>query len=105
MVRYLEHTSYPKGHPHFVARHLGTSVQMKKTYILAPNFDYFPRGPIDLGHVWINPKDPGLPKDVQIHKTWKTDWVSERENQRQGLLSIWARFLQILGIDAESRIS
>ena len=88
---------------------------LKKTYILAPNFDYPPSGPIGLGRIWTNATDPSsclnsletpdLTEGVEIHKTWKTDWTGERERQRQGLLGIWVRFLQLIGIDAESSIS
>lgn len=70
---------------------------------------------ISLGSIWTNPADPGtcinrdgpLPfhPNLPVDKSWKTNWVNEKDRQRKGLIGIWARFLQIVGVDAEASVN
>jgi hypothetical protein len=85
---------------------------MKKTYFLAPNFDYPPSSTISLGRIWTNPSDPGSclnPDDAltlpTIHHAWKGDWKNEKGTEHKGAVGIWARFLQVVGIDAEASVN
>ena len=88
---------------------------MGKTYFLSANLDYPPSSSISLGSIWTNPADPGtcinrdgplpFPSNMPIEKSWKTDWVNERDRQRKGLIGIWARFLQVVGVDAEVSVN
>lgn len=87
---------------------------MGKTYFLSPNLDY-PPSSISLGSIWSDPGDPGscinrdgplpFPSNMPIEKSWKTDWDNERDRQRKGLIGIWARFLQVVGMDAEASVT
>jgi hypothetical protein len=88
---------------------------MKKTYFLAPNFDYAPDISIVLGQIWTDPADPGscinagkvlpFPESQAPNHTFKTDWEHEKKRQRGGLIGIWARFLQFVGLDAEASVN
>lgn len=87
---------------------------MGKTYFLSPNLDYPPYSSISLGSIWTNPADPGtcinrdgplpFPSNMPIERSWKTDWSNEKDRQRKGLIGIWARFLQVIGVDAEASV-
>jgi len=84
----------------------------KKAYILAPNCDYAPDRDIVLGLIWTDPLDPGscinaskvtaFPDNKEPNYTYKTDWKHEKTRERGGLVGIWAKFLQFLGLDAEA---
>ena len=88
---------------------------MKKTYFLAPNFDYPPNGSLSLGRILSDPTDPGscinpdgqppFPDNMRPQHIEKLDWKSERIRERGGLIGVWARFLQVMGVDAEANIS
>lgn len=88
---------------------------MKKTYFLAPNFDYPPNGSLSLGRILSDPTDPGscidpdgqppFPDNMQPRHVEKTDWKSERFRERGGLIGLWARFLQVVGVDAEASVN
>lgn len=87
---------------------------MGKTYFLSPNLDY-PPSSIGLGSIWTDPGDPGscinrdgplpFPPNMPIEKSWKTDWINERDRRRKGLIGIWARFLQVVGMDAQASVT
>ena len=88
---------------------------MKKTYFLAPNLDYPPSSNISLGRIWTDPSDPGtcinpdgplpFPSNMQVQHGHKTEWRNKTGGQHKGLIAIWARFLQVVGIDAEASIT
>ena len=88
---------------------------MKKTYFLAPNLDYPPSSNISLGRIWTDPSDPGtcinpdgplpFPSNMQVQHGHKTDWRNKTGGQHKGIIGIWARFLQVVGIDAEARVT
>lgn len=88
---------------------------MKKTYFLAPNLDYPPSSNISLGRIWTDPSDPGtcinpdgplpFPSNMQVQHGHKTDWKNKTGGQHKGLIGIWARFLQVVGIDAEANVT
>ena len=88
---------------------------MKKTYFLAPNFDYPPSSNISLGRIWTDPSDPGtcinpdgplpFPSNMQVQHGHKTDWRNKTGGQHKGVIGIWARFLQVVGIDAEASVT
>ncbi len=81
------------------------------TYILAPNWDFLPNGPITLGSLIIDPRDPKrslnknsrLPiEPAEITTTIKKDWSITREQLLLGRVGIWASFLApILGAGAD----
>ena len=87
---------------------------MKKTYFLSPNFDYPPGGALSLGRILTSPFDPGtcinpdgpLPfhTNMPVQSTSKRDWKSEKERGHNGLLGLWARFLQFFGLDTGARV-
>ena len=88
---------------------------MKKTYFLAPNFDYPPSSNVSLGRIWTDPSDPGtcinpdgplpFPSNMQVQHGYKTDWRNKISGEHKGLIGVWARFLQIVGLDAEAHVT
>ena len=88
---------------------------MKKTYFLAPNFDYPPSSNISLGRIWTDPSDPGtcinpsgplpFPSTTQVQHGHKTDWRNKTSGEHRGMIGVWARFLQVVGLDAEARVT
>ena len=86
----------------------------KPSYILAPNWDFLPDGPIFLGSLIIDPKNPARslnkknriaiePADITISP--KDDWSITREELLSGQVGIWASFLApILGLGADSTV-
>jgi hypothetical protein len=81
------------------------------TYILAPNWDFLPTGPIALGSLITDPRDPkrSLNKNAlipipptEIVTTSKEDWSITREQLLSGSVGIWASFLApLLGVGAD----
>jgi hypothetical protein len=85
-----------------------------KTYRLAPNTYYPPGGSLAIGRILSDPDDPSSClntsspvafADSEIQKSWKTDWKSEKSRIHSGVISIWARFLQVIGLDAEASVN
>ena len=86
----------------------------RPTYILAPNWDFLPDGPIFLGSLIINAKNPARslnrknriaiePTDITISP--KNDWSIRREELLSGRVGIWATFLApMLGVGADSAV-
>jgi len=88
----------------------------KKTFIPAPNCEYPPNGSIRLGVILSDPFDPGtclnpdgplpFPDNMPIQKPDpKTNWVQSAPSERGGLIGLWARFLEFIGIEAELSFS
>lgn len=87
---------------------------IKPTYILAPNWDFLPDGPIFLGSLIIDPKNPARSLNMKnripiaptdITTSPKNDWSITGEELRSGRVGIWANFLApILGIGADAAI-
>lgn len=83
----------------------------KPSYMLAPNWDFPPSGPIALGSLILNPRDPkrSLNKsriipipDNEITTTNKEDWSISRDELLSGHGGIWANFLApILGVGGD----
>ncbi|EFW98662.1 hypothetical protein CMQ_4514 [Grosmannia clavigera kw1407] len=90
---------------------MASSARFKKTYFLAPNFDYPPGGSLALGSILTNPFDPStcinaggglpFPSDMPVQTSLKLDWRDERSQRRGGAIGLWAQFLNLLGIEAE----
>ena len=88
---------------------------MKKTYFLAPNVDYPPSSNISLGRIWTDSSDPGtcinpdgplpFPSNMQVQHGHKTDWRNKTSGEHKGVIGIWARFLQVVGLDAEASVN
>ena len=88
---------------------------MVKTYIPAPDLFHPPGGCIDLGKIWTDPKDPTscinrsrpreFPPDMQPQLDSKTQWSNFQKHDTSGMVGVWAKFLQCIGIDAEFAIS
>ncbi|KAI4132998.1 MAG: hypothetical protein LQ338_000466 [Usnochroma carphineum] len=88
----------------------------KKTYLLLPNFDYPPDGPIVLGSIITDPSDPGRslnrgsiiprPADCPVDVSTKNDWKGSKQRQASGRVGIWAKFVDVvaggnLGVQGE----
>ncbi|KAL8713034.1 MAG: hypothetical protein Q9220_002894 [cf. Caloplaca sp. 1 TL-2023] len=88
----------------------------KKTYILFPNFDYPPNGPVALGSIIVDPSDPGRslnrsavvprPPDCPVDTSTKKDWKGTKSRQVEGRVGIWAKFVDVvagtnLGVQGE----
>jgi len=81
------------------------------TYILAPNWDFLPTGPITLGSLIIDPRNPKrslnqnrlIPiLDTEIVTSNKEDWSITHEQLLSGRVGIWASFLApLLGVGAD----
>lgn len=76
-----------------------------KTYILVPHHDFPADGPIVLGSIITDLRDPGdsLNKEsiVEIpskYTSHKQDWRHTIELRRDGRTSVWARYLSFLGL-------
>lgn len=76
-----------------------------KTYLLAPNFNFRPDGPIAIGNIIAHPLrpkrvltsfDPSKPKPV-IETAIDYDYVTNRTRGRGVELGVWAQFLQTVG--------
>ncbi|KAB8221627.1 hypothetical protein BDV33DRAFT_202364 [Aspergillus novoparasiticus] len=88
---------------------------MKKTYFFPPNFDYPPNGFLWPGRILTDPFDPGTclnrgdlpayPDDTPLRESFKIDWNCGEELKRTGLVGLWLRFLQFVGIEASGSIS
>ena len=86
----------------------------RPTYILAPNWDFLPDGPIFLGSLIIDPRNParslnkknGVPiEPIDITTNSKADWSITREKLLSGRIGIWASFLTpILGVGTDPGI-
>ncbi|KAL8732950.1 MAG: hypothetical protein Q9181_003756 [Wetmoreana brouardii] len=78
----------------------------KKTYILLPNFDYPPNGPVALGSIITDPSDPGRslnrgaiiprPADCPVDISTKRDWKGTKQRQLEGRAGIWAKFVEVV---------
>jgi hypothetical protein len=78
-----------------------------KIYMLVPHHDFPPDGPIVLGSIISDIRDPGnslnrediveIPEDSK-HKTHKYDWQHTIESTNDGRTGVWARCLSILGL-------
>lgn len=74
----------------------------KKTYLRPPNDDYAPDTNIRLGHVWLDPKDPGsfigpplpIPGDIDINHTSKESWSIDFGRKSQSKIGYWAKIAQ-----------
>lgn len=83
----------------------------RPSYMLAPNWDFPPDGPIALGSLIKNPKRPDRALNsstrVEIDKsriitTKRTGWSLARGDLRLGRVGLWASFLApILGVGAD----
>lgn len=82
-----------------------------KTYILAPNFQYKPSGPIQLGNIIADPFRPTkplstLPEDETdnkpaIESVLEYDHEIAREEGRAVGISFWTHFLAHIGADVD----
>lgn len=87
---------------------------MKKTYIPAPNCDYPPDGYLALGRILTDAFDPGtclnpdgplpFPPNMPKKSHPKRDWKDEKQNTSGGLIGLWAKFLQFIGVTAEVEV-
>ncbi|KAL8949642.1 MAG: hypothetical protein Q9222_004267 [Ikaeria aurantiellina] len=78
----------------------------KKTYILLPNFDCPPNGPIALGSIIVDPSDPGRslnrsaivprPADCPVDTSTKRNWKGTKSRQAEGRVGIWAKFVDVV---------
>jgi hypothetical protein len=93
-----------------ISNHESSIMPLKKTYFLAPNFDYPPGGLIALGGIITDPTAPenslneGNRVEIpasSIQHSIKTDWRTTREKLRGGKIGIWASFLQMLGLGGD----
>ena len=78
-----------------------------KTYILVPHHDFPADGPIVLGSIIADLRDPGdsLNKEsiVEIpsrYSSHKQDWEHTIELMRDGRTGVWSRYLSFLGLGA-----
>lgn len=84
-----------------------------KTYLLAPNFNFRPDGPIALGNIIADPFRPHRvlakadPSAVQpeIETVFEDDFVAHRSAGHGINVSIWAQFLASLGINLGTNFS
>ena len=54
----------------------------------------------------INPHGPlPFPSNMQVQRGHKKGWRNKRGGQHKEVIGIWARFLQVVGIDAEARLT
>ncbi|KAI9833798.1 MAG: hypothetical protein M1819_003533 [Sarea resinae] len=76
-----------------------------KTYLLAPNFNFRPDGPIALGNIIANPfrpqriltaPGPSAPRP-EIESITEYDYQISRGSGRDVQLGVWATFLQTVG--------
>lgn len=79
-----------------------------KTYILAPNFQYKPSGPIQLGNIIADPFYPTkplstLPEDVKppIESVLEYNHEISKEEGRTVGISFWTHFLAHVGADVD----
>lgn len=85
----------------------------QKTYRLTPSQYYPPDGVYSLGQMLASPdKDPqflGRPlaigTDIDIYDHFKEGWDSEKEREYFLKVGIWARFLEWIGISAETGLT
>jgi len=87
---------------------------MKRTYIPAPNCDYPPGGSIALGRILTDPFDPGtclnpdgplpFPQNMPKQLHTKEDWKHEKQRSHGGLIGLWAKFLQFIGVTVEANV-
>lgn len=82
-------------------------MSLVKIYLLAPNFDFLPDGPIAIGNIIANPfrpksvltsLDPNKPKPA-IETTIDHDYAISRDGGRAVGIGIWAQFLQTVGVN------
>jgi hypothetical protein len=92
------------------------SISMKKTYYFPPNFDYPPKGFLWPGRILTDPFDPvscltreievpPYPADTPLRESFKIDWNGDTERKRSGLIGLWLRFLEFVGIETSASIS
>ncbi|KAK6499013.1 hypothetical protein TWF481_011582 [Arthrobotrys musiformis] len=75
----------------------------KKTYLRPPNDDYAPDTNIQLGHIWLNPKDPGsfigpplpIPGDISVNRTYKESWTIDFGRNAHSKIGYWAKIAQL----------
>jgi hypothetical protein len=87
---------------------------MKRSYILAPNFDCPPEGPIAIGRIITDPFSPEtclnaggpipIPSSIRIHQTFKADWESSRLSDDHRLHGIWGQFLSVFGVGGDAGV-
>lgn len=76
-------------------------------YLLVPHYDFPPDGPIVLGSIIFNPREPGeslngeeiveIPP-ISRHTSHKYDWEETIQSVKDGRIGVWARCLNILGL-------
>lgn len=85
-----------------------------KTYFLAPTRDAPPNGRIALGNIIadisepensINECNPPILPSNAIYTSIATNWRSEKSRSRDRKGSVWAGFLQVLGVGGELNIT
>ena len=87
---------------------------VRPTYIVAPNWDFLPDGPISLGSLVTDPKNPARSlnrknrepiEPTDITTSPKHNWSITHEELLLGRVGIWASFLApIFGFGADSAI-
>jgi hypothetical protein len=80
-------------------------------YFFAPTWDYPPGGPIKLGNVITSIKKPErplytapLPTDAEVFSTEQRRVDFSVEKLRAGQLSIFTRFLNVLGVSVDASV-
>ncbi|PWY63132.1 hypothetical protein BO83DRAFT_382946 [Aspergillus eucalypticola CBS 122712] len=81
--------------------------QRTYTYVLAPRWDFRPDGPIALGNIIVDPfrphrvltrPDPDIPT-APIETVVETDWSLHHQRENGVKSSVWAHFLNAMGVD------
>ncbi len=84
-----------------------------KTYLLAPNFDFQPDGPIALGNIIADPfnptyvlssLDPAAPTP-EVGTTTQLEHNISRSHGLSAHAGVWAQFLQTASVDVRGQIS
>lgn len=84
----------------------------RKIYLRPPSPDYAPNKAIRLGHIWLDPRDPGsligpplpFPDSLDVNFTWKTDYATSTGHESTTMVGVWTEFLQFLGIVANASV-
>src|SRR6266852_7566590 len=78
-----------------------------KTYMLVPHYDFPADGPLHLGSIILDPKEPGESLNegdiVEIpvtsrHSGHKYNWEQTIDYSRDGRAGVWARCVQLFGL-------
>lgn len=78
----------------------------RRTYFLAPTLDSPPNGPIVLGNIITDPKEPDFclnsraPASVRVHVSYRRNQVDDTSRDRQASGGIIASFLSSIGLGA-----